>query len=69
MTERATAGAAGVRELHGRRSCSRSPRPPGLVGVIALTHESLHAGVLGFDGILHAQRTVDPYPYGPADRA
>jgi predicted NBD/HSP70 family sugar kinase len=35
--------------------------PPGLVGVIALTHESLQAGVLGFDGTLHATEVITEY--------
>ena len=39
--------------------------PPGLVGVIALTHESLQAGVLGFDGTLHATELVADYRHEP----
>ena len=35
--------------------------PAGLVGVIALTHQTLQAAVAGMDGTLHAQRRVDPY--------
>lgn len=42
--------------------------PAGVAGLVWLTHESLHAGVFGFDGAVHAQLTVDPFPYGPADR-
>ncbi|HET7018250.1 MAG TPA: ROK family transcriptional regulator [Streptosporangiaceae bacterium] len=39
--------------------------PPGLVGVIALTHESLQAGVLGFDGTLHATKLIVKYQHEP----
>jgi predicted NBD/HSP70 family sugar kinase len=33
--------------------------PSGYVAVLALTHGTLQAGVLGFDGTLHARRSVD----------
>jgi predicted NBD/HSP70 family sugar kinase len=55
----------------GRSSSGRPPKlialaaPPGLVGVIALTHESLQAGVLGFDGTLHATELVAEYQHEP----
>lgn len=35
--------------------------PPGLVGVIAQTHETLQAGVLGFDGTLYARVLDETY--------
>ena len=35
--------------------------PPGLVGVIAQTHQTLQAAVTGFDGALLASRLADPY--------
>src|ERR1019366_4507097 len=34
--------------------------PAGLVGVIALTHQTLQAAVAGFDGTLHARRIIEP---------
>lgn len=40
--------------------------PPGLVGVVLLTHESLHAGVLDFDGSVRSQQALDPYDYDHA---
>ena len=49
----------------GRPRTGRPPKlvalapPDGLVAVIALTHVSLQAGVLGFDGTLHARRAID----------
>jgi predicted NBD/HSP70 family sugar kinase len=65
VTEGATGGAVG----HSRSG--RPPKlltlaaPPGLVGVIALAHESLQAGVLGFDGTLHATELVAEYQHEP----
>jgi predicted NBD/HSP70 family sugar kinase len=62
-------GAAGGAVGHSRSG--RPPKllalaaPPGLVGVIALTHESLQAGVLGFDGTLHATELVAEYQHEP----
>jgi predicted NBD/HSP70 family sugar kinase/DNA-binding transcriptional ArsR family regulator len=56
---------------------SRAGRPPsllalappsGLAALLWLTHESLHAGALGFDGTLHALESLDPYPYDATDR-
>ncbi|MGH3410043.1 MAG: ROK family protein [Streptosporangiaceae bacterium] len=38
--------------------------PAGLVGVIALTHQTLQAAVAGMDGTLHARRGIDPYGGG-----
>jgi predicted NBD/HSP70 family sugar kinase len=55
----------------GRGTSGRPPKllalaaPPGLVGVIALTHESLQAGVLGFDGTLHATELIAKYQHEP----
>jgi predicted NBD/HSP70 family sugar kinase len=55
----------------GRARSGRPPKllalaaPPGLVGVIALTHESLQAGVLGFDGTLLATELVAQYQHEP----
>jgi predicted NBD/HSP70 family sugar kinase len=37
--------------------------PAGLVGVIALTHQTLQAAVAGFDGTLHARRIIEPYAH------
>jgi predicted NBD/HSP70 family sugar kinase len=37
--------------------------PPGLVGVIAQTHQTLQAAVAGFDGMLLASRLADPYAH------
>ena len=37
--------------------------PAGVIGVLWLTHESLHAGVLGLDGTLHARHALDPYAH------
>ena len=42
--------------------------PPGAIGVVWLTHESLHAHVLGFDGTLHGGRTLDPFTFDSPDR-
>lgn len=39
--------------------------PAGLVGVIALTHQTLQAGVASMDGALSARRGIDPYRGGP----
>jgi predicted NBD/HSP70 family sugar kinase len=53
-----------------RPRAGRPPRvlalaaPPGLVGVVALTHESLQAGVLGFDGTLRSRRQIEIYQHG-----
>jgi predicted NBD/HSP70 family sugar kinase len=41
--------------------------PPGLVGAITLTHGTLQAGVLGFDGTVHSCRTADAYVHDLAD--
>jgi predicted NBD/HSP70 family sugar kinase len=38
--------------------------PAGLVGVIALTHQTLQAAVAGMDGTLYARRGIDPYGGG-----
>jgi predicted NBD/HSP70 family sugar kinase len=38
--------------------------PAGLVGVIALTHQTLQAAVVSMDGALHARRGIDPYGGG-----
>ena len=38
--------------------------PAGLVGVIALTHQTLQAAVASMDGTLHARRGIDPYDGG-----
>jgi len=38
--------------------------PAGLVGVIALTHQTLQAAVASMDGTLHARRGIDPYGGG-----
>jgi predicted NBD/HSP70 family sugar kinase len=38
--------------------------PSGVMAVIALTHQTLQAGVVGFDGTLHAQHIIDPYVHG-----
>jgi predicted NBD/HSP70 family sugar kinase len=38
--------------------------PAGLVGVIALTHQTLQAAAAGMDGTLHARRGIDPYGGG-----
>jgi predicted NBD/HSP70 family sugar kinase len=35
--------------------------PSGLVAVIALTHVTLQAGVVGFDGTVHARQVIEPY--------
>jgi len=43
--------------------------PAGVIGVIWLTHESLHAHVLGFDAAPHAERALDPYALDSSDRA
>jgi predicted NBD/HSP70 family sugar kinase len=43
--------------------------PSGAIGVIWLTHESLHAYVLGFDGTAHAARTLDPHAIDASGRA
>jgi predicted NBD/HSP70 family sugar kinase len=63
----------------GRPRTGRPPRlvalapPDGLVAVIALTHVSLQAGVLGFDGTLHARQVIDvpseDHPQATAKRA
>jgi predicted NBD/HSP70 family sugar kinase len=37
--------------------------PAGLVGVIALTHQTLQAAVTDMDGTVHARRLVEPYAY------
>jgi predicted NBD/HSP70 family sugar kinase len=75
VTERAAGTrAAGTRAaggIDGHAKSGRPPKllglaaPPGLVGVIALTHESLQAGVLGFDGTLHATELVAEYQHEP----
>jgi predicted NBD/HSP70 family sugar kinase len=36
--------------------------PPGMVGVLALTHGTLQAGVVSFDGTVRAREAVDAYP-------
>jgi predicted NBD/HSP70 family sugar kinase len=41
--------------------------PRGLIGVLALTHGTLQAGIVGFDGTLHARRIADAYPRDLAD--
>jgi predicted NBD/HSP70 family sugar kinase len=41
--------------------------PSGLVGVIALTHGTLQAGVLSFDGTLHARQVAGAYVHDLAD--
>jgi predicted NBD/HSP70 family sugar kinase len=55
------------------RKTARTGRPPrlvalaapgGLVAVLALTHETLQAGVVGFDGTLHAARAIDAHDAG-----
>jgi predicted NBD/HSP70 family sugar kinase len=52
------------------KTAGRAGRPPrllelsspaGLVGLIALTHQTLQAAVAGFDGALLAHRNADPY--------
>lgn len=43
--------------------------PPGTIGVVWLTHESLHAYVLGFDGTRHAERTLGRYAPDSSGRA
>ena len=35
--------------------------PPGLIGVVSLTHGTLQAAVAGFDGTIHGIRSVDAY--------
>lgn len=42
--------------------------PTGLAGFVWLTHESLHAGVLSFDGTLQARRSIDAYAYDSSAR-
>jgi len=37
--------------------------PAGVIGVLRLTRESLHAGVLGLDGTLHGQHALDPHAH------
>jgi predicted NBD/HSP70 family sugar kinase len=41
--------------------------PAGVVGVLSLTHGTLEAGVVGFDGTVHARRAVDAYVHDLAD--
>jgi predicted NBD/HSP70 family sugar kinase len=38
--------------------------PAGLAGVIVLTHQTLQAGVLGFDGTLHARQIIEHQAHG-----
>jgi predicted NBD/HSP70 family sugar kinase len=58
------------------RAGSGTGRPPklvglalaaGLVGVVSLTHGTLQAGVVGFDGVLRARRAADAYVHDLAD--
>jgi predicted NBD/HSP70 family sugar kinase len=42
--------------------------PSGTIGVVWLTHESLHAHVLGFDGTRLAELTLDPFRPGSSGR-
>jgi predicted NBD/HSP70 family sugar kinase len=60
VLERAEPAAARKRPGRPRSLLVLAP-PPGVIGVVSLTHESLHAGVLGWDGTLHSQRALDPY--------
>jgi predicted NBD/HSP70 family sugar kinase len=56
-----------------RTRTGRPPRllalaaPSGLVGVIALTHGTLQAAVMGFDGTVHARRVTDSYVHDLKD--
>ena len=65
VTEGATGGAVGQSRSGRPPKLLTLAAPPGLVGVIALTHESLQAGVLGFDGTLHATELVAEYQHEP----
>lgn len=42
--------------------------PAGVIGVLWLAKDSLHAGVLGLDGTLHARCALDPYAYDSSFR-
>jgi predicted NBD/HSP70 family sugar kinase len=54
---RAAGGQAAARVGRPPRLLALAP-PAGLVGVLALTHETLQAGVAGFDGTLHAVQSA-----------
>jgi predicted NBD/HSP70 family sugar kinase len=41
--------------------------PSGFIGAITLTHGTLQAGVLGFDGTVHGRRAADAYIHDLAD--
>ena len=40
--------------------------PVGVVGVLALSHGTLQVAVVGFDGMVQAERSIDAYAHDPA---